>query len=427
MALTTPWRKPTEGSSPIAGLWLQALKRIPNPIYVTDLSPDRMALVFANDAFGSCMGAQTPEALVGRPLISLFHPDQGKDRPLDYVLSEFAPGLEAKGWHKAAVVFRTLDGAAIEVEVHVVAMTFEGRPYGLVQVDDVAHAVATQERKRQLNALADLFETKVGRIVANVAETTARLSDVATAVSTTARNTTALSMSAAAAAEDTRGNVVVVSSATEELGSSIEEISRQASSSAAMARVTADSASQSVALIDQLERASRRIGDMVGMIETIAKQTNLLALNATIEAARAGDAGTGFAVVAGEVKALAGQTARATHEIGDQIGRIQSVSSQAGQAMDEIVGRIREISGAADAIATAVSRQDTATREIAGNAVQAASRTSDVTVGILGVSRATQQTEVAISDVLGSVRDLSAQSADLTIEVQRFLQTVRAA
>ncbi|MGY4346269.1 methyl-accepting chemotaxis protein [Bradyrhizobium sp. GM7.3] len=75
-----------------------------------------------------------------------------------------------------------------------------------------------------------------------------------------------------------------------------------------------------------LQKSAGRIGEVVGLINTIAQQTNLLALNATIEAARAGEAGRGFAVVASEVKSLASQTAKATEEISEQIADIQKVA-----------------------------------------------------------------------------------------------------
>ena len=82
-----------------------------------------------------------------------------------------------------------------------------------------------------------------------------------------------------------------------------------------------------------LAEGAQRIGDVVGLISTIAGQTNLLALNATIEAARAGEAGKGFAVVASEVKGLAQQTAKATEEVSGQIARMQEATREAVEAI----------------------------------------------------------------------------------------------
>ena len=107
-----------------------------------------------------------------------------------------------------------------------------------------------------------------------------------------------------------------------------------------------------------------RIGDVVGLIQSIASQTNLLALNATIEAARAGEAGQGFAVVASEVKNLARQTARATEEVARQIGEIQSWTGDVFEAIAAVVARISEISAPVSGIAAAVEEQGSATQEI---------------------------------------------------------------
>src|ERR1700737_802891 len=87
--------------------------------------------------------------------------------------------------------------------------------------------------------------------------------------------------------------------------------------------------------VQGLAKTAGRIGEVVGLINSIAAQTNLLALNATIEAARAGEAGRGLAVVASEVKSLASQTAKATEDISEQIADIQKV---AGDAIDAIKG-----------------------------------------------------------------------------------------
>ena len=124
--------------------------------------------------------------------------------------------------------------------------------------------------------------------------------------------------------------------------------------SAKIAGKAAEDARRTDATVRALAEAAQRIGDVVGLISSIAGQTNLLALNATIEAARAGDAGKGFAVVASEVKSLATQTSRATEEISGQIGRIQSATIEAVKAIEAIGATISEVSTIATTIAAAV-------------------------------------------------------------------------
>jgi methyl-accepting chemotaxis protein len=276
-------------------------------------------------------------------------------------------------------------------------------------------------------ALADGFEAAVGGIVGMVSSSATELQATAQAMTATATQTAAQSTSVAAAAEEAAANVGTVAAAAEELGASVQEIGRQVIGSSALAQTAVSEADQTAQLVQDLSESVSCIGDVVGLISTIAGQTNLLALNATIEAARAGAAGKGFAVVAAEVKALADQTARATREITGHIERIQSSTGQAVVGIGAIAERIREINGVAASIAAAVEQQGAATQEIVRNVAQAATGTGEVTGNIAGVADAAAQSGAAASQVLGSASELSRQSEHLSAEVQRFLDTVRAA
>lgn len=208
----------------------------------------------------------------------------------------------------------------------------------------------------------------------------------------------------------TRANelTAAVASATEEMTSSIQEIAQQVSRSTEIAQGAVDEAGRADEMIQGLDTAGQKIGEVVSLITDIAEQTNLLALNATIEAARAGDAGKGFAVVASEVKNLANQTARATDEIGSQIGGIQTATRDAVMAVQGIAKTISEISEIATVISAAMEEQSAATQEVAGN--------------ISGVSEASAETGSAANDVLQASGELSKQAEDLTGKIDAFIK-----
>ncbi len=283
------------------------------------------------------------------------------------------------------------------------------------------------QRKADMARLADDFENAIGEIVNTVSSASTGLEESAVALSANAERSLELTTIVAAASEETSTNVQSVASATEEMASSVNEIGRQVQTSAGIATKAVEQAQETNDRVGELAKAAARIGDVVELINTIAGQTNLLALNATIEAARAGEAGRGFAVVAAEVKALAEQTAKATSEIGLQVGGIQTATQDSVAAIKEIGCTIERMSEIASSIASAVEQQGSATNEISRNVQQVAQAAQQVSSNITDVQRGAGETGSASSVVLSAARLLSGDSNRLKVEVSKFLSSVRAA
>jgi len=162
----------------------------------------------------------------------------------------------------------------------------------------------------------------------------------------------------------TSESTTLVAAATEELASSVAEITRQVSHASETSQLAMNNVNSIQEDITALSREAGNIGEVIQLISDIAAKTNLLALNATVEAARAGEAGKGFAVVAAEVKNLADQTAKATDRISEQIGNIQDATDEVVRKSGEIYHTISDINEVSSAIAAAVEEQGAATNDI---------------------------------------------------------------
>ena len=285
---------------------------------------------------------------------------------------------------------------------------------------------AREERTRQIEASVESFRGAIGSVLGAVNDSASTMRDTAQSISGVAGAATGRASAAAHATEQASSNVSAVASAAEQLSASIEEIGRQVRQSAEVVEQAGQRTEKSVTEIESLAAATQRIDGVLTLIQAIAEQTNLLALNATIEAARAGEAGRGFAVVAHEVKALAGQTAKATSEIGQNISMIQVSTRNAVEAVREIGTAVREINEVTANIAGAVGQQDAATREISANAQLAAEGNSTLVMNIGSLSEAIDNTNKGASSVLSASSDLASTAKRLSREVDKFFRDLRA-
>jgi methyl-accepting chemotaxis protein len=290
-----------------------------------------------------------------------------------------------------------------------------------------AEKLAIDQRKAELNQFVENFRAKISGIIERVLHASGQFEKDAQQLSVTARSTAEMSGQSADASRQASEHVRSAAAASNELSQSIVEISRQVKDSNGVAADAVKQANATDERIAELSAAGDRIGDVVKLITSIAEQTNLLALNATIEAARAGEAGRGFAVVAQEVKTLAGQTAKATDEISAHIVNMQRATEESVNAIKAIGLTIERISEITTSISSAVEQQGTATQSIAEGVQAAASGTLDVADNIERVARGAGETETTSGQMLGSAQALSEVSIHLRDEVEKFLDSVRAA
>jgi len=276
--------------------------------------------------------------------------------------------------------------------------------------------------KAEMMALTNALDEEVRAAVSTVEEQARIMHDAAVDMTAAVNQTEHRSGAASEASRDAASNVDAVAAAAEQMAASIREISRQVSSASDIASRAAQQAQTTNARIQGLAKAADQIGEVVSLINDIANQTNLLALNATIEAARAGDAGKGFAVVASEVKSLASQTAKATGEIGTEIGSMQSATRNAVQAIQGIVAVITEINDITTAVSAAVEEQTASTGEISQGAVQAARSTQDASDNIGEVSSSAKLTGTRARDVQSAAEDVRERVQHMLTALDRIIR-----
>jgi methyl-accepting chemotaxis protein len=371
----------------------------------------RNAAIGAAAALAAIVLAIVTGRLISRPVV-LLTDVMGRlaERDVGVAIPHTDRGDEIGSMARAVAVFRT----------------------GMIDADRLATERDKERNARErhaavLEARVHAFEAEIQAMVAQLFAAASGLESTAGILSSTARHTGEQAVQVAGAADAANQGVQSVVISTDELTTSIGEISRQIDGSTRIAARAATEVASADTAVRALAREAHQIHDVVDMIGSIAGRTNLLALNASIEAARAGDAGRGFAVVASEVKALATQASRATEQIAVRIDQMQQGATRVVATIGSIGTVVGEVDQIAAAISAAIEQQAAAAAEIARHVQQASRGTQDVTTTIAGVSEAASRTGTACGGLLEAATGLTRQAAALSAEVDGFIADVRAA
>jgi len=245
----------------------------------------------------------------------------------------------------------------------------------LEQAESLARAIAggdltrhiRVEGKDELTRLTDALggmQTSLARIVGEVRQSTEYINTASAEIASGNQDLSERTEQAAGSLQQTATSVEQINGTVRQSADAARQASQMAVANATVAARGGQVVGQVVSTMEDINRSSQKIGDIIGVIDGIAFQTNILALNAAVEAARAGEQGRGFAVVASEVRSLAQRSAQAAREIKNLIGssveRVEAgtrLVGEAGSTISEIVSNADKVSTFIQDITTAASEQ----------------------------------------------------------------------
>jgi methyl-accepting chemotaxis protein len=220
----------------------------------------------------------------------------------------------------------------------------------------------------------------------------------------------------AAALEETAASMEELSSTVRQNSENAQQANQLASQASGVAVRGGHEVGAVVATMKSIDEASRRIADIIGVIDSIAFQTNILALNAAVEAARAGEQGRGFAVVASEVRNLAGRSAEAAKEIKALIGTSLDRVRHGGELVDRAGATMKDVVSSIQRVADIVAEISVASRE-------QSSGVSQVGETVTKMDQATQQNAALVEESAAAASSLKAQAQQLVRAVSVFRLT----
>ena len=281
---------------------------------------------------------------------------------------------------------------------------------------DLSMRIAVAQQRDEAGQLLQALAHMQARLADTVAHVRQNAEGVATASSEIAHGNHDLS----ARTESQASALQQTAASMEQLGSTVRQNADNAQQANQLARNASNVATQGGEVVAQvvetmrgIHDASRRIADIIGVIDGIAFQTNILALNAAVEAARAGEQGRGFAVVAGEVRNLAQRSADAAKEIKGLIGASVERVEQGSQLVDKAGGTMEEV-------VTAIRRVTDIMGEISAASKEQASGVAQVGEAITQMDQTTQQNAALVEQSAAAAASLQTQAGELVRAVAVF-------
>ncbi len=280
---------------------------------------------------------------------------------------------------------------------------------------DLAQQMQVQGRDEVAELQRALLQMQqgLGALVAQVRDASGSIANASQEIALGNQDLSSRTEQTASNAQEAVASLSQLTATVQQTASSSQLANQLVSATAATATRGGQVAAQAVASMQGIAHSSRKIGDITGLIDSIAFQTNILALNAAVEAARAGEQGRGFAVVAGEVRNLAQRSAQAASEIKQLIGA--SVA-----AVDGGVRQVEDAGQAMQDIVTSVQRVTDIMGEINSAAAEQAAGIGQVHDAVGEIDRMTQQNAALVEQSAAGAESLREQAARLAQVVRQF-------